>query len=157
MVMDDLEGRIDYAADLVDSLIYEAKRCQLEMTSKGKISSLEKNLIDHYGICSHNGATTSEFHKEICNYGKIKLLRPSMPAGCFGLPLGVSTATLGALTGSYQLLAVGGVVSISSVLFSLYSVRSQMKKRSEVIDVLFDIEGNRYILDGALKKLRDEK
>jgi len=155
--MEDLENRVCRAANLVDSLVYEAERCQLKNLSKGKISFLEKNLIDHYEICRYNAATTSEFHKEICNYGKIKLLGPSMPSGCFGFPLGVSTAALGFFISSYQLLIVGGIIFLASFPIAYYSVKSKFKERKQVVDVLFDIEANRYILDGALKKLRDEK
>lgn len=155
--MDDLESRIGYAADLVYCLVEEAKSSQESQRVNYRISSLEKSLIAHYGICKFNGESTSEFKKEICDYGKIKLSRPDMPFGCFGLTLGASTAVLGAMIQSYQLLAVGALVASVSVPVSFYSFRKKMKERYQAIGVIFDIEFNKYILDGALKKLRDEK
>lgn len=155
--MDDLERRVDSAADLVDALVFEANRSQREDYVPLQVSSLEKSLIAHYDICKFNGASTTEFQREICYYGKFKLLKPAMPAGCFALPLGVSTSVLGVFLGSYQLFAVGSVISLVSIPVSFYSVKSKLKERAKVVNALFDIEANRYILDGALKKLRDEK
>lgn len=155
--MDNLESRVDFAADLVDALVFEANRSQRDDYVPLQVSSLEKSLIAHYEICKFNGASTTEFHKEICYYGKFKILKPAMPAGCFGLPLGASTSVLGVFLGSYQLLGVGCVIALVSIPVAFYSVKSKIKERAKVVDALFDIEANRYILDGALKKLRDEK
>lgn len=155
--MDDLEGRVDYAADLVYCLVDEAKRSQFSDRPNYHISSLEKSLIAHYEICKFNGESTSEFRKEICEYGKIKLSKLDMPPGCLGLPLGVSTAILGIMVSSYQFLAVGGIVALISGPVAFFSVKKKMKARAEAIGSIFDMEMNKYILDGALKKLRDEK
>jgi hypothetical protein len=155
--MDDLESRVDYAADLVYVLVSEAKISQSSQNPNYHISSLEKSLIAHYDICKFNGESTSEFRKEICDYGKMKLSKLDVPSGCFGFSLGASTAVLGAFIHSYQLLAVGGLVAFVSIPVSVYSVRKKMKSRAQAISAIIDMEFNKYILDGALKKLRDEK
>lgn len=155
--MDDLESRVDYAADLVYVLVSEAKISQSSQNPNYHISSLEKSLIAHYDICKFNGESTSEFRKEICDYGKMKLSKLDVPSGCFGFSLGASTAVLGAMIPSYQILAVGAVVTAVSIPVSFYSVRKKMKERAKAIGSIIDMEFNKNILDGALKKLRDEK
>jgi|GEM_PF-6692790 len=155
--MGDLESRVDFAADLVYCLIKEAKSSQESQRPNYHISSLEKSLVAHYDICKFNGESTTEFRKEICDYGKIKLSKSDMPSGCFGVSLGLSTAVLGVMIPSYNILAVGAVLSAVSIPVAFFSVRKKMKARAEAIGSIFDIEMNKYILDGALKKLRDEK
>lgn len=155
--MDDLESRVDFAADLVYCLVEEAKSSQESQRPNYHVSSLEKSLIAHYDICKFNGESTSEFRKEICDYGKMKLSKLDVPSGCFGFSLGASTAVLGAMIPSYQILAVGAVVTAVSIPVSFYSVRKKMKERAKAIGSIIDMEFNKNILDGALKKLRDEK
>lgn len=155
--MDDLESRINFAADLVYVLVSEAKFSQSSQRPNYHVSSLEKSLVANYEICKFNGESTSEFRRNICDYGKIKLSKLDMPSGCFGLPLGVSTAILGAMISSYQLLIVGGAISLISGPVAFFSVKKRMKARAEAVGAIFDMEFNKYILDGALKKLRDEK